>query len=717
LASRRETDERDTDENEATSMSISRWIYTTALCGPLVACGGATTDEGQSSTQVPRAAGSALRSGIDASGIDAAVRPGDDFFAYANGTWLKQTEIPADRSNTGTFLVVFQKAEQRTADLIRELGATSPAAGTDARKVADFYAAFMNEGAIEQSGLERLRPQLQAIDAIESRTDLARVLGSRLRADVDPLNYTDFDTDHLLGLFVSQALEDPAQNLAYLLQGGLAMPGRDYYLSDDPAMKGYREKYSTYVREMLALAGRLDAEAEAEALIDLETKIATAHATVIDSEDIHKANNRWRTADFSAKAPGLDWPAFFEAAGLADQTELGVWQPGAIVGLSKLTADVPLATWKALLRFHTLDRYAQWLPKTYADLAFDFHSRTLRGVPEQRERWKRAVEATNDDLGEAVGRLYVERYFPASSKAQIEGMVAKIVAAFETRIDVLDWMTPATKANAKAKLAALRVGVGYPDAWRDYSALEVSADDALGNHLRAEEFWLAAQKAKLGSAPDHDEWWITPQTVNALNLPLQNALNFPAAILEPPFFDAQADPAANYGSIGAVIGHEISHSFDNTGAEFDADGRLANWWTPEDAARFKAAGEALVEQYDGYEALPRLNVNGRQTLGENIADLAGLEAAYDAYRNSLGARPASVIGDLSGDQRFFLAYAQSWREKVRDAALRQRVNTDGHAPGRFRAETVRNIDPWYVAFGVQPDAALFLAPDHRVRVW
>jgi putative endopeptidase len=695
-------------------MRISHGIFLLTACQVLAGCSGSGTgNEGSPLTQESEPTAAV---GIDLTGIDKAVRPGDDFFDYANGTWLKNTEIPADRANTGTFFVVFQKAEQRTADLIRDLAGTNPQPGTDARKVADFYAAFMNEDAIEQRRLEGLKPMLDAIEAIKSRTDLARVLGERLRADVDPLNATNLNTDHLFGLFVTQGLEDPDHNIAYLLQGGLAMPGRDYYLSDDPTMQGYREKYSSYVADLLSLAGTPDSDV-ATAVVDLETKIARTHASVVDTEDVHKANNRWKTSEFSTKAPGLDWPTFFAAAGLVDQPEIDVWQPDAIAGLSKLTADTPLDAWKALLRFHTLDRYAQWLPKVYADLAFDFYGRTLRGVPEQRERWKRAIAATNADLGYAVGRLYVARYFPASSKAKIEAMVANIVAAFQSRIDALDWMTPATKANAKAKLAALRVGVGYPNTWTDYSTLDVRPDDALGNHLRAEAFYLATQKAKLARAPDRDEWWMTPQTVNAVNLPVQNALNFPAAILEPPFFDPDADPAANYGAIGAVIGHEISHSFDNNGAEFDPEGRLKNWWTPQDAEHFKAAGQALVQQYDAYEALPGLHVNGRQTLGENIADLAGLEAAYAAYRSSLGGRPPPTIDGLSGDQRFFLAYAQAWREKIRDAALRQRVTTDGHAPDHFRAETVRNVDAWYAAFDVPPDTALYLAPKDRIHIW
>jgi putative endopeptidase len=643
------------------------------------------------------------------------VQPGDDFFSYANGAWVRATEIPPDRSRIGTFQVLSDKAEQRTADLVRDLGATQPAVGTNARKVADAYAAYMDEDAIERRGLAGLQPLLEAIDALKSREDLARLLGDRLRADVDPINATNFYTDHLFGLFVTQALEDPSRNVAYLLQGGLTMPSRDYYLSDDATMRGYREKHASYVASMLALAGTRDTQTAA-AVIDLETRIAKAQASLVESEDVHAAK-LWKRTDFKANAPGLDWDAFFAAAGLSDQAEIAVWQPTAIAALAKLTADAPLAAWRALMKFHTLDRYAPWLPKAYADLAFDFQQRTLLGVPEQRERWRRAVAITNADLGEAVGRLYVERYFPASSKARIEAMVANIVAAFRSRIDALAWMTPGTKANAKAKLASLRVGIGYPDVWQDYSALEVRSDDALGNHLRAEAHYAAAQKAKLGRAPDHGEWWMTPQTVNAVNLPVQNALNFPAAILEPPFFDADADPAASYGAIGSVIGHEVSHSFDNLGADFDADGRLKNWWTPEDAERFKAAGEALARQYDAYEALPGLHVNGHQTLGENIADLAGSQAAYLAYHASIDGAPGPVIDGLSADQRLFLAFAQNWRVKIRDGALRAAVNTDVHAPGRFRAATVRNLDPWYAAFDVQPAAKEYLAPDQRVRIW
>jgi putative endopeptidase len=686
-------------------MQRIRWILTAAvLCG--------STAWAATPPAKPQAP-----TGIDQAGMDRSVQPGDDFDEYANGGWRKTAVIPADRSSTGIFLQVFQKAEQRNAELVRQVAASHPAAGTDARKIADYYAAYMNAASIEKAGLKPLKPELAKIAAIHSRTDLARVLGGQVRADVDPINATHYHTDHLFGLFVTAGLDDSSHNIAYLMQGGLGMPNRDYYLSADPAMAAFRTKYQAYIAAMLKLAGEADADAKAGAILALETKIAKAQASLVDSEDVHKANNPWPRASFAAKAPGLDWNAFFAAAGLGAQKIVDPWQPDAVRGLSALTASEPLQTWKDYLAFETLNRNAGLLPKAYADLNFDFYGRTLQGTPQQRERWKRALGAVDADLGDAVGRIYVKRYFPASSKAEVETMVKNILAAFDERVDTLDWMTPATKQKAKAKIASIRVGVGYPETWRNYATLTIRPDDALGNAMRAEKFEYQYQLAKLGQPVDRGEWWMTPQTVNAVNLPLQNALNFPAAILEAPFFDPKADAASNYGSIGAVIGHEISHSFDNMGAEFDAQGRLSNWWTPEDLAHFKAAGQRLAAQYSAYEALPGLHLNGQQTLGENIADVSGLTIAYIAYHKSLGGKPAPVIGGLTGDQRFFLAFAQSWRTKMREAALRQRVVTDGHAPGRFRAQTVRNIDAWYDAFQPQPGQKLYLDPAQRVKIW
>ena len=655
--------------------------------------------------------------GIDLSGIDHAVKPGNDFFEYANGEWLKTATIPADRSSINTFYDVFRKAEQRTADLIKQASDANPAPDSNQRKIADYYAAYMNTDAIEKAGLAPIQSQLDKIDAINSRQDLARVLGSGLRADADPINNTNFHTEHLFGLFVTKGLEDPTTNIGYLLQGGLAMPSRDYYLSDDAAMKADRVKYQTYVAALLKQAGSNDADAQAKTIIALETKIAKAQIDLIDSENVHKANTIWNMTDFASKAPGLDWTAYFKAAGLDQVKQLDVWQAQAVTGLSALVAKEPLADWKTLVRFHTLDEAADLLPKAYADLHFDFYSKTLQGVPQQQPRWKDAVSATSNNLGDAVGQIYVSKFFPASSKTEVQQMVKNLLAAFDERIDTLDWMAPATKKMAKAKISTLHVSVGYPEKWRDYSDLEVKPDDALGNSQRAAIHEYDHQKAKIGTPIDRGEWWMTPQTVNAINLPLQNALNFPAAILEPPFFDPDADAAANYGSIGAVIGHEISHSFDNMGSEFDAQGNLHNWWTPADAAHFKTATDRLAKQFDQYEALPGLHVNGEQTLGENIADISGLTVALAAYHKSLNGESAPDINGLSGDQRFFIAFGQTWRSKMRDAALRQRVITNVHAPAQFRAQTVRNMDDWYKAFDVQPDQKLYLAPDQRVKIW
>ncbi|TAM05756.1 MAG: M13 family peptidase, partial [Rhodanobacter sp.] len=544
-----------------------RWILTTAvLCGT------------SSFAATPAAPGV----GIDLHGIDHAVRPGDNFFRYANGDWLKTATIPTDRSSIGSFVTVFEKSEKDTAELIHHAGANHPAAGSNARKIADYYAAWMDTAAIEKHGLAPLQPELAQIDAIATRGDLARVLGSRLRADVDPINATHFHTEHLFGLFVTQGLEDPSHHVAYLLQGGIAMPSRDYYLSTDPHMAAFRAKYLDYVAALLKQAGVADSDAKAKAIVALEMKIAKAQESLLDSQNVHKANNLWRMGDFATKAPGLDWTAYFKAAGLDAQQQIDVWQPLAITGLAALVASEPLQDWKDLLLFHSIDHSANLLPKAFADLHFDFYRHTLQGTPQQQPRWKLAVAATSADLGDAVGQIYVKQYFPASARAAVEQLVQNLIAAFGQRIDDLAWMTPATREKAKAKLTTLKVGVGYPAKWRDYASLQIRPDDALGNHLRAEKFEYDHQRAKLGQPVDRGEWWMTPQTVNAVNLPLQNALNFPAAILQPPFFNPKSDPAANYGAIGAIIGHEISHSFDNTGAEFDAQGKLENWWTPAD---------------------------------------------------------------------------------------------------------------------------------------
>jgi putative endopeptidase len=652
-------------------------------------------------------------SGVDQAGVDASVRPGDGFDRYANGGWRTKAEIPADRSSIGVGYDVFKVAEGRTAELIR--GAAN-GANADERRIADYYAAYLDTAAIEARGLAPIRPQLDAIAAIGDHRALSRAIGATVRADTDPLNATNFATENLFGIFVTQDLQRPTVTVPYLLQGGLGLPDRDYYVSSKPEMAELRAGYGRYVAEIMRLAGMPNADVRAAAVAALEEKIARAHYTLEQSQDAHRAQ-AWRRGEFAKRAPGLDWPAFWAAAGLPRQQAFYVWQPEAITGLSRLVATEPLAVWKDWLAFHQLNQVTSVLPKAFDDARFAFYGKTLNGTPAQLARDKRAIASTGAALGDAVGQIYARRYFPPSSRSGIQGMVKNITAAFDRRVAALDWMTPATKAEARRKLQVLQVGVGYPDRWRDYRTFEVRRDDALGNLQRARLFEYRHQLGKIGKPVDRGEWWMTPQTVNAVNLPLQNALNFPAAILETPYFDAKFDPAANYGAIGAIIGHEISHSFDNLGADFDSTGRLRNWWSKADLARFQAAGRALVEQYAAYEALPGLKLNGELTLGENIADVAGLAASYDAYRASLGGRTAPVIDGLSGEQRFFLAFAQAWRTKMRERALRARIATDVHAPAMWRVETVRNLDAWYPAFDVKPGQQLHLAPEKRVKVW
>ena len=653
--------------------------------------------------------------GLDAAGMDTTVAPGDDFFRYANGAWLRTTAIPADRSTYGAFNIAAERASAAIDAVVH--GATTAPAGTDLRRAGDVYTAFRDTVAIKAAGLAPLRRDLARVAAIRSRRALARYVGATLRADVDVINDGALHTDNLFGLWVDQDFDDPARNSAALMQGGLAMPDRAYYLDPSPAMAGIRTAYRAHVERMLTLAGIAGASTAADAVVALETRIAAVHAIQEDTWDPAKGNTHWSQADFQTHAQGLDWDAFFDAAGLAGVDTLVAWQPAAITGISRLPASAPLASWRALLTYHAIEHRAAVLPGAFDREAFAFFAHTLSGVPQQAARESRAVTAASTALGFAVGRAYVDRDFSPAAKTRAEAMVAGIVAAFDARIAALDWMAPATKAEARRKLQTLRVSVGYPDVWPTYDGLDVRPGDAYGNAERLERFAYAEALARLRRPTDRDEWSMVPQQVNAVNMPAMNALNFPAAILQPPFFDADRSDAMNYAAIGAVIGHEISHSFDNLGAGFDADGRLRNWWTPDDFAHFTASTEQLARQYDAYRPFPDLAVNGTLTLTENIADLAGITAAYDAWRASLHGTEAPVVGGLTGNQQFFLSFAQVWRTAFRDAALRQRIATDGHAPGPYRALTVRNLDAWYAAFPVQPGDALYLAPAARVRIW
>ena len=701
--------------------TLPRILSATLTATILSACGSPPPPASSSQTppaataEAPSHGGPALGNfGFDSAGMDRAVSPGDDFFAYANGGWVAATEIPADRSRWNSFSVLAEQALKDTRAIAEEAASQSDATGDRAR-IGAFHAAFMDEVGIESAGIAPLQSALDAIVAIGDKDALTRALGASLRADVDLLNSTDYYTPNLFGLWVSVNLLRPDEYAPYLVQGGLGMPDRDFYL-EDGRMAELRTQYADYLARLFELAGIEEGKARADRVLALETEIARVHASQLDTNDVQKGANEWAASDFSRRAPGMNWLKFFEAADLGPQTSFIVWQPEAVTGIAALVESQPLDVWKDWLAAHVMDAAAPYLPKTFADAHFDFHDHALSGTPQQQERWKRSVSELNAALGEAVGRIYVERHFPAQTKARAEAMVANVIRAFGQRIDALEWMTAATKNRARIKLEGLDVSLGYPERWRDYSGLDIRRDDALGNVQRAGVFEYRRNVSKLGRPVDHDEWFMLPQVVNALNVPLENRLIFPAAILQPPFFDGEADDAVNYGAIGAVIGHEISHSFDNSGALFDENGKLSNWWTPEDLAHFDAASAALAAQFDTYRPFPDLAINGKLTLGENIADVAGLASAYDAYRLAHPDEDAEIDG-FSPDQRLFLGWAQAWRVKAREPALRNSILTGVHAPGQYRAQTVRNLDAWYPAFEVTPDQALYLKPEERVKIW
>lgn len=647
--------------------------------------------------------------GVDTAGMNREMSPGQDWVEFANGTYLRTLEIPADRSSFGAFNTLDDLSRTRTRAIIEEAGATTAASGTNAQKVGDFYKSFMDEAAIEQRGAAPLAENLQPFLAARTKTDFARALGGSM----------DGFGPGLFPFYINQDAKQPDRYVPIFAQGGLGMPDRDYYLSKDAKLKAARDKYVPHVAKMLTLSGIPAARATtaAQNILAFETKLAQVHWTRVESRDDDKTYNKWSRADLVRRAPGFDWNAYLGAAGLAAQNEFIVSQPSAFTGMAKVVAATPLQTLKDWAVLHTARDAAGVLPKAFTEERFDFSGRTLQGTPEMEPRWKRGVNAVNGAVGEAVGELYVARYFPPATKAKMDGLVRNIIASMDTRLANLPWMVPETRVKARAKLASFRSKIGYPDKWLDYSALTIQPGDAYGNAERANAFEYKRQLDKLGKPVDRDEWFMTPMTVNAYANPTMNEIVFPAAILQPPFFDPNADDAVNYGAIGAVIGHEISHHFDDQGRKYDPNGRLTDWWTAEDVKRFEVYATQLADQYSEYEPLPGAKINGRLALGENIADLAGMLVAYDAYKLSLGGKEAPVLEGFTGDQRFFLSHAQIWRQKYRENAMRQQLVTGPHSPGTFRPYVSRNLDPWYQAFNVQPGQAMYLAPERRVRVW
>ena len=645
--------------------------------------------------------------GIDTAGMDRNVRPGDDFVAYAGGTYMAGLQIPADRSNYGMFTKLRDLSQERTRTIVEAAASAAPGAanGSETQKVGDYYASFMDEAAIEAKGIAPLQPRLAAIAAIADRGALARALGASGSQGIGSP----------LGIGFRQDLKNPDNFAVYMRQGGLGLPDRDYYL--DEKFAAVRTKYQAHIATMFGLAGIADPAARAAEVYALEAQIAAVHWPRAKLRQVDQTYNPVDATALPAQFPGVDWTALRTAAGIDGQTRLIVSNPSAIAGTAKLVATAPLSAWKAYLAWRTIDAAAPYLPKAFVDADFAFGGTVLSGTPEIQPRWKRGVDFTSGALGESAGKLYVDKYFPPAAKAKADELVKNIIAAMDNRLANLTWMDPATKVQARAKLAAFTPKIGYPDKWRDYSALEVVRGDALGNAMRSSRYEYQRQLDKIGKPIDRSEWGMTPMTVNAYANPLWNEIVFPAAILQPPFFDPNADPAVNYGGIGMVIGHEISHHFDDQGRKFDKQGKLADWWTPEDVKRFTALTDKVVAQYAAYEPLPGTHVNGELTLGENMADLAGLTIAYDAYQRSLGGKKAAVIDGFTGDQRFYLGAAQVWRQKYRDAALLRGLTTDPHTPGNFRPYVARNFDSWYAAFGAKPGEKLYLAPADRVKVW
>ncbi|GGY02368.1 M13 family metallopeptidase [Paludibacterium paludis] len=646
-------------------------------------------------------------SGIEFENFDRSVRAQDDLFHAINGNWVKKTEIPADKSSWGAFAILRERSDERTR-LILEDARQGKLKGADARKIGDLYASFMNEAAIEKTGLAPLAGDLARISAIADKSALIDYFAlTRREINLGPLTF--------------QVVPDPHDSRSHIVtfsQSGLALPDRDYYLQDDPRFVNARAAYRAYLTTLLRLAGYDKADERAGRVLDLETRLAKIQWDRVADRDPKKTDNPVEQADLATRIGGIDWKRYLASAGLTGAGKVNIEQPSYFTALGKEIDSIDLETWKTYLAAAQLNAYAPYLPHAFADAAFQLYGKTLMGQAEEGPRWKRAVKLANAVLGEAIGKHYVARHFPARNKARMEAMVDHLIKAYGESIDTAEWMTPATRAMARAKLAKYTVKIGYPSVWRDYSSLNIEAGELIGNIKAGQGYAYRRMMAKIGKSVDRQEWLMTPQTVNAYYNPLQNEIVFPAAILQPPFFNVEADDAVNYGGIGSVIGHEISHGFDDQGSRFDGDGNLKDWWTAEDRQRFDALGEKLVAQYGAVEPVPGRKINGKLTLGENIADLSGLQIAYKAWRLSLGGKPSPTIDGLSGDKRFFIGFTQIWRAKIRDAAQLTLLVSDPHSPSYYRPiGAAMNSEAFHEAFDVHPGDRMFKPQNERIRIW
>jgi putative endopeptidase len=651
----------------------------------------------------------ATGSGIDLASIDKNVRPQDDLFQHVNGAWLAKTEIPPDKSSYGAFDMLFDKAQEDLRAIVEDASKRADTAqGSDAQKIGDFYESFMNEARANEIGLQPLESEMAAIDRIATKTDLARYFARMFKLNL---------INPLVG-FVDGDAKQPDRDTLYVFQGGLGLPDRDYYIKEDPPLRTYREKYVGFLTTVLKLANQQSPEATAKQIYALEARLAQAHWTNVESRDAVKTYNKMALADLSTQFPGFDWAAWTGELGISQAPTIVIAQPSYVKALAAAVNELPVDRWKPYIRAALLNGFAPYLNKEMVDAEFGFYGQTLRGVTENQPRWKRAVNTINANLGEMLGKLYVERHFKPQAKARMEQLVQNLRLAFKEGIDKLEWMTPETKAQAQEKLTKFTPKIGYPNKWRDYSRVLVMKDDLVGNVTRAVIAENDYQLAKVGKPIDREQWGMTPQTINAYYNPVRNEIVFPAAILQPPFFNLDADDAVNYGGIGAVIGHEMGHGFDDQGRRYDGSGMLRDWWTPTDAEEYTKRAKRLVEQYNAFEPLPALHVNGELTLGENIGDLTGAVIAHRAYQLSLGGKPAPAIDGLNADQRYYMGWAQIWRAKERDDALRQQVMTNPHAPEMYRANgPVRNIPEFYNTFGIKEGDKMWLVPEKRTKIW
>ena len=706
---------------------MQRSILVIACVAALTACSAPQQPE---KTQAPAAAAApstatappapTLVSGIDLQYIDPTVRAQDDFYRHVNGKWLATVEIPADKSAYGTGAMVFDKIQDQLHTLVDDVAAgKSAVANVDTKKIGDLYSSFMDEAALDNLGVKPLDAQFAKIDALKDAKGIPALIAG-LNRDVATVNAYGLASNAPVGINIHQDNKDATKYVADFQQGGLGLPDRDYYLKDDDAkLKGIRAEYRKHIEKMLGMAGDKNAAANADQILALETSIAKIEWDKVALRDPVKAYNKEEIAKLGQLAPGFDWDAFTDAAGIKGKVDtVIVGQPTYLTAFGKLVQNTPLSTWKAYFRWRTLSDFAPELSKQFADENFAFYGTVLRGVPENRARWKRGIAIVNASIGEELGKLYTASYFPPESKARAQNLVSNLLAAFKQGIDTLDWMTPQTKQAAQEKLAKFMPKIGYPDAWRDYSSLTIDKGDLVGNISRAAQFEYQRNINKLGKPIDRGEWGMTPQTLDAYYNPELNEIVFPAAILQPPYFDPKADDAVNYGGIAAIIGHEISHGFDDQGAQYDGDGNLRDWWTKDDHEKFAAKTKALVAEYSAFEPVPGYHINGELTLGENIADNSGLAVAYKAYQISLAGKPAPVIDELTGDQRFYMGYARVWRAKARDNAIIAQLKSDPHSIPMYRAMgTVVNQPAFFTAFDVKEGDKMWRAPDQRVIIW